>query len=92
MKKGYRSFINKYFPQNRRFEMKKIVISLLLALTFSLSAFAEGNTPIVGFNGSTPITGRDGITPIVGAAGNIPAMGYSFTVTVIQIIAALRGF
>ena len=28
--------------------MKKIVIALLLALTFSISAFAEGITPITG--------------------------------------------
>lgn len=49
--------------------MKKIFLTLVLALSFSFSALADdGHTPIVGFaDGHTPIVGlTDGHTPIVG--------------------------
>lgn len=81
--------------------MKKTILALLLALTFSISAFAEGITPIMGLTGNTPVMnakgdipamGATGDTPAMGATGDIPIMGHSPEGTFIQIISALRDF
>jgi hypothetical protein len=81
--------------------MKKTILALLIALTFSISAFAEGITPIMGLigntpsvnaKGDTPAMGATGDTPIMGATGNTPITGYGPEGTFIQIISALRHF